>query len=318
MESELSPPRLADDPGMTEIGLPSPEATTPPGAPAEVIGELRRRYDELTNSQKRIAETIVDDPEFVAFATVDKFGARLGISPSTIVRFAYRIGLNGYPDLQEQVREVVRKSLRSAGAIGDGAAAHLQGIAGESLRHDLSLVARTVERLDTDDLTRSIDLIVAANRVRVIGGVTAFSIAYYTAVTLDRVRNGVALLQGTPVPTGPLREMEEGDVLLAFSFPPYAKSTLGAINFAKSRRASVIGVTDSPVSPLRSGVDILLPASVSGIGTQNSLVAAMAIANVLVNGVTSASPKALERYSETIRLLEEWDAYLLETHIEDA
>ena len=97
-----------------------------------------------------------------------------------------------------------------------------------------------------------------------------------------------------------------------------APPALGAINFAKSRKASVIGVTDSPVSPLRSGVDILLPASVSGIGTQNSLVAAMAIANVLVNGVTSASPKALERYSETIRLLEEWDAYLLETHIEDA
>jgi DNA-binding MurR/RpiR family transcriptional regulator len=195
---------------------------------------------------------------------------------------------------------------------------HISGVAGESLRHDLNLMSRTAAWLKEEDLTRAIEMIVSANRVRVIGGVTAFSVAYYTAVTLDRVRDGVALLQGPPVPTGPLREMEEGDVLIAFSFPPYAKATLGAIDVAKRHKASIIGITDSPVSPLRSGVEILLPASVSGIGSQNSLVAAMAIANVLVNGVTSSSPEALKHYIATIRLLEEWDAYLLETHADHA
>ncbi len=87
-----------------------------------VIGALRRRYDELTHSQKRIAETIVEDPRFVAFATLDKFSARLGVSPSTIVRFAYRIGLSGYPELQEQVRELVLKGLPHASGNGDSAA----------------------------------------------------------------------------------------------------------------------------------------------------------------------------------------------------
>src|ERR687895_2795501 len=88
-------------------------------APQDVISELRRGYDELTKSQKRIAEAIVEDPEFVAFATVDKMASRLGVSPSTVVRFTYRLGLTGYQDLQERVRTLVRSQMRSAAGDAD-------------------------------------------------------------------------------------------------------------------------------------------------------------------------------------------------------
>ena len=81
---------------------------------ADVIQSLRKSYDELTRSQKLIAEAIVEDPEFVAFATVDKMAAKLGVSPSTVVRFTYRLGLTGYQDLQERVRTLVRSQMRSA------------------------------------------------------------------------------------------------------------------------------------------------------------------------------------------------------------
>jgi DNA-binding MurR/RpiR family transcriptional regulator len=283
------------------------EASTP----NDVITGLRRRYDELTNSQKRIAETIVDDPHFVAFATVDKFAARLGVSPSTIVRFAYRIGLSGYPELQQQVRDLVLAKLRFPGE--ENAAAQLgAGVFGQSIRHDIELLHRTADRLEEAELQRAVDMLVAAERVRIIGGVTAFSVAYYAGITLERVRPRVAVLDGGPVPAGPLLEMEEGDVLLAFSFPPYARGTLGVIDAARKRGASVIGVSDSPISPLRNRVDVLLPVAVSGIGTQNSLVGAMSVAGALVNGVAAQAPGALERYSATVELLEEWGTYLLQ------
>jgi DNA-binding MurR/RpiR family transcriptional regulator len=76
-----------------------------------VIEELRRRYDLLTHSQKRIAEYIVDHSQAVAFSTVDQMAARLGVNPSTIVRFCYRLGLNGFPDLQERMRTPARHDL---------------------------------------------------------------------------------------------------------------------------------------------------------------------------------------------------------------
>jgi DNA-binding MurR/RpiR family transcriptional regulator len=280
----------------------------------DVIASLRERYDELTDSQKRIAETIVEDPQFVAFATVDKFAGRLNVSPSTIVRFAYRLGLSGYPELQEQVRVLVLGSLNS-GADGSEVTDHLgDGVIAESLRHDMVLLERTIGRLRHDDLEKAVQWIVDAERVRIVGGVTAFSAAYYTSVTLERVRDRIALLGGGAVPAGPLIEMEEGDVLLAYSFAPYARSTQYVINAAKERSSRVIVVTDSPISPFRDKADVILTAAVSGIGTQNSLVAAFAVANAIVNGVAAKAVGALERYSATIKLLDEWDTYLLESN----
>ena len=80
-----------------------------------MIEELRRRYDRLTQSQKRIAEYIVEHSQAVAFSTVDQMAAQLDVNPSTIVRFTYRLGLNGFPDLQERMREMVRGQLSRTG-----------------------------------------------------------------------------------------------------------------------------------------------------------------------------------------------------------
>ena len=280
----------------------------------DVIFDLRRRYDELTNSQKRIAELIVDDPEFVSFATVDKFAGRLGVSPSTIVRFAYRLGLSGYPELQEQVRLTLLSSLRSRKkSDGEEPTAHLgAGVAAASLRHDLEILAKSAKRTDPDNVQKAIDILARAPRLRVIGGVTAFGIAHYAAITLDRVRGGVVLVSGAPVPSGPLLDLDAQDAVLAFSFPPYAKSTADAIKAARDRGAAIIAVTDSPIWPLHDVADVLLPVVVAGIGAQNSLVAAMALANVIVNGVTAQTPDALERYSQTLALMSKWNVYLLQ------
>src|SRR5215472_15146308 len=166
--------------------------------PANVIEELRRRCDLLTHSQKRIAEYIVEQSEAVAFSTVDQMAARLGVNPSTIVRFCYRLGLNGFPDLQERMRQVVRGQLSradeqvEAGASG----AHLQGTTfGESLSHDLRNLQRTIMGLTADDLNRAVDQITAARRIYVIAGFSAFSLAHYFGLVLSRLRPDVNMLQ---------------------------------------------------------------------------------------------------------------------------
>src|SRR5258705_11832506 len=95
----------------------------------DVIEELRRRYDRLTQSQKRIAEYVVEHSQAVAFSTVDQMAAQLDVNPSTIVRFTYRLGLNGFPDLQERMRELIRGRLsRTGGPVNESnVARHLEG-----------------------------------------------------------------------------------------------------------------------------------------------------------------------------------------------
>jgi DNA-binding MurR/RpiR family transcriptional regulator len=281
----------------------------------DVISELRRAYDELTQSQKRIAEAIVEDPEFVAFATVDKMAARLGVSPSTVVRFAYRLGLDGYQDLQERVRTLVRSQMRLNAATGDEASdltAHLgSGVFARSLSHDLDNLRRTILNLQLADLEMAVRIIVEARRVYVLGGATSHAIAFYASLALDRMRGETILIDREAFAASSLQSMTNEDALVVFTFAPYASNTLRITNTARRRGAKVVAISDTPVSPVGQRVDVVLPALASGLSTQNSIVAPLAVTTALLNGVIAASPDAMARYGQIVGILNEWDVYVL-------
>jgi DNA-binding MurR/RpiR family transcriptional regulator len=285
----------------------------PANGEPDVMNDLQRNYADLTQAQKRIAEAIVEDPEFVAFATVDKLSARLGIASSTIVRFAYRLGLDGYPELQEKVRVLVRSRMRStdpSGTPDDGVTHMGEGVAAKSLSHDLENARRTIRDLDADTLDRAIELLKAARKIYFSGGLASDLLAEYAALTLDRIRGSASVLNaGRAAPA--ILDMTADDVLVVFSFPPYASHSLRIVEAALKQQVTVIGITDSPISPLGQLVDLTLTAHVSGIGPQNSLVAPMAIINVLLNGVVLDSPEASDRYRRIFELMDDWDTFVL-------
>jgi DNA-binding MurR/RpiR family transcriptional regulator len=281
----------------------------------DVIEELRRRYSRLTHSQRRIAEYIVEHSQAVAFSTVDQMAAELDVNPSTIVRFTYRLGLEGFPDLQERMREVLRGRLSRIGdPVQEGdAAGHLEGTSvGASLHHDSQNLRRTIAGLDADAFGRAVKIIARARRLYVVAGFTTFAIAQYSALILDRLRGDVSLLASNDAFAMPrLIEVSAEDCVLAFTFPPYASATHRVALWAKENKARVIAVTDSPISAVGQIADVVLVAVSGGIGLQNSLVAPMAMANALLNGVaTVKGASAQERYHRHGRLMNRWDAFL--------
>jgi DNA-binding MurR/RpiR family transcriptional regulator len=280
----------------------------------DVIETVRQQYDGLTQSQKRIAEAIVDDPEFVAFATVDKLGHRLGVSPSTIVRFAYKVGLDGYQDLQDRVRTLVRSQMRgSGGPAADGGTTHLGDTTyAASLGRDVDHLQRTIRGLDRATLDRAVSILSSADRIFVSGDITSYSVAYYTALAANRARGKVHLVKGDGEGAARLIEIGPDDALLAFTFPPYSKSVLRVVEWAIQQGATTIGVTDHAVSPAGRRVSLVLPAVTSGLGAQNTLVPAMAIANALLNAlILQNDERSHARYQAVNRLLGEWDMYVL-------
>jgi DNA-binding MurR/RpiR family transcriptional regulator len=285
--------------------------------PGNVIEELRGKYDQLTQSQKRIAEAIVEDPQFVAFATVDKLANRLGVSPSTIVRFAYRLGIDGYNDLQERVRNIVRSQLpgNASPAVHRRATRNLGpgSVFTESLEHDLSILRRTVEGLSPEALSRAVEALAASRRVFVAAAASSHAIAYYSAYALNRIRGDALLLDGADDQIATqLLSLVADDALLLFTFPPYASSSLRAARLARERGATTIAVTDTPISPAGQIVDIVLPTLCSGISAQNSHVPAMAVANALLNGLSVVNPgDVLARYGRLTRLMNDWDVFVL-------
>lgn len=282
----------------------------------DVLSEVRQRYDELTNSQKRIAEAIVEDPEFVAFATVDKLASRLGVAPSTVVRFAYKIGLRGYQELQERVQTGVRAQMRAYSGIDDGeraVAGHLRDTGHDaSLLHDMDNLRQTIAGLQAETVDAAVDALVAAQRVFVVGGFTSEALANYASLALDRIRGTTFLVQNDParhIPT--LVELSRADALLVYGFVPYSSNSVRVLDLAKAAGTRLIGITDTSVSPVGQRVDVVLSVRVSGLGPQNSLVAPLAVTNAVLNGVTTRLPDAVDRYGNIMDTMNAWDLFEL-------
>lgn len=283
----------------------------------DVVETVRSRYDNLTSSQKRIAEAIVEDPEFVAFATVDKLANRLGVAASTIVRFAYKLDLDGYQDLQARVRTQVRRQYRTV-SDGDGdttPTAHLgDSPFALSLGRDLANLQRTIRGLDIEALERTVVAIDEADHVYVSGDLTSYSLAYFTAIALGRARDHVRLVRADAEGATALLDMGDGDVLLAFTFPPYSRSVLRVVDWAARCGALTVGVTDAAISPVGQRVEIVHPAVASGVGPQNTLVPGLAVANAIVNAVIVRNEdRSLERYRSINAMVSDWDLFVLGT-----
>lgn len=280
----------------------------------DVISDLQRSYADLTQAQKRIAEAIVEDPDFVAFATVDKLASKLGIASSTIVRFAYRLGLDGYPELQERIRTMVKSRMRTThvSEVNAGSAvAHLnQGTTAQSLAHDLENLNRTILEIEPGLLEGAVARLVAARRIYFGGGVASDWLAEYAALSANRIRGSAWALDPSN-PAAMLIDMTPKDVLVVFSFPPYASQTAQSVKEARARGVPIIGVTDSPISPIGQRADLTLTAHVSGIGPQNSLIGPVAIVNALLNGIAGSSPRSAERYREIFSMMDDWNTFIL-------
>jgi DNA-binding MurR/RpiR family transcriptional regulator len=286
------------------------------GGSEDVIDELRRQYDRLTQSQKRIAEYIVDHPDRVAFSTVDQMAGQLDVNPSTIVRFTYRLGLKGFPDLQERTRQLVRGQLSAASEIvnENSVLVHLEGTAfGTSLGQDLQNLRRTISGIKADDLQRASDIIAAARQVFVVGAFNAYSVAFFLGLALDRIRGNTTVWSGDmTLQASQSLALGPEDCLVAFTSAPYAVSTQRAALLAKDAKSKVIAVTDTPISAVGQIADVILAAASTGAGLQNSFVAAMAVANALLNGVAAANSElTLERYGRLAKVLGRLDAFLL-------
>jgi DNA-binding MurR/RpiR family transcriptional regulator len=296
--------------------MPKAETERPFSHPParDVIEELRQSYEQFTLSQKRIAEYIVEHAQTVAFSTVDQMAAKLDVNPSTIVRFTYRLGLNGFPDLQERMREIVRGHLARTGDPNNegGDAASQATSFGASLSHDWRNLRHTIANLDAGAFDRAVQLIAHARRIYVVGGFSTFAVAHYFAMVLAQLRANVSLLASNDGSEAlGLVEVEAEDCLIAFTFPHYAEGTRRIAVWAKERKAKVLAVTDSPITAVGQLADVVILALATGTGLHNSMVAPIAVANALLNAFAAEEgATASERFARSNRLMHRWDAFL--------
>ena len=275
-----------------------------------MITHLLTRIDLMMNGfskgQKRIALYIEEHYDKAAFMTASKLGETVGVSESTVVRFATELGYDGYPKLQKAMQEMIRNKLTSvqrievtSGRIGDG------NVLDSVLNQDIEKIRRTIEETAHEDFARAVDEICAAKRIYIFGVRSTGAIASFLAYYFELIFDNNVILINTTSPSSTYEHIfriTEEDVMIGISFPRYSSTAIEAMNFARSRGAHAVAITDSMASPLVQSADSILIARSDMASIVDSLVAPLSLINALI---VATVLKKKDEVTETFRLLED-------------
>ena len=275
-----------------------------------MITHLLTRIDLMMNSfskgQKRIALYIEEHYDKAAFMTASKLGETVGVSESTVVRFATELGYDGYPKLQKAMQEMIRNKLTSVQRIEvTSSRIGNNNVLDSVLNQDIEKIRRTIEETSHEDFDRAVDEICKAKRIYIFGvrstAAIASFLAYYFELIFD---NNVIVINTTSATTTyeNIFRMTSDDVIIGISFPRYSKMAIEAMDFARRRGAHSIAITDSMASPLISSADSLLIARSDMASIVDSLVAPLSLINALI---VATVLKKKDEVTETFRELEQ-------------
>ena len=274
---------------------------------------LQEKEPTFSKGQKRIARYITDSYDKAAFMTANRLGKTVGVSESTVVRFAVDLGFDGYPSMQKAMREMVLNRLTSVQRIevannrfGD------QDVVSMVLHSDMEKLRQTSETISREEFNAAVDAILKAKRVYILGVRSVAPLANFLGHYLNYMFNNVHVISGFSA--GEMFEKIVGvnadDVIIAFSFPRYSASTTKGARYCRSTGATVIGITDSKESPLGQCCDHVLLAKSDMVSLVDSLVAPLSLVNALIVAIASRREKELSQtFANLERIWDEYDVY---------
>ncbi len=284
----------------------------------DLMTKIQTNLSGFSKGQRLIARYIAEHYDKAAFMTASRLGATVGVSESTVVRFATELGYDGYPHLQKALQEMIRNRLTAVQRMevaGDrmGNRDVLETVLGS----DVEKIRMTLDELDRDAFHQSADAIVRARRIYILGVRSASALAnfmgFYFTLLFQNVRvlytNSVSEIFEQILRIGP------DDVFIGISFPRYSQRTLSAMKYSKDRGAKVIALTDSRLSPLTRYADHTLIAKSDMASFVDSLVAPLSVINALIVQVSLGRQEEVESTFNQLETI--WDEYHVYETVED-
>ena len=249
----------------------------------ELIQRLNHSGKKLSKSHRRIAECIVTHYDKAAFMTASRLGEYVGVSESTVVRFAAALGYEGYPQLQKALQELIRHRLTASQRFEMTSDMDHTQVLTKVMKADMQNIRSTLDEIDLKAFEDSIDLILAARNIYVLGLRASAPLAQFLSHYLDFIFPHVTLVtSGMSDIFEQISRIGEGDLLIGISFPRYTSRTIEAMNFARSKGASLIAITDGPLSPLHAEADLCLTAKSDMASFVDSMAAPLSLINALI------------------------------------
>ena len=279
----------------------------------DLITKIQSELPGFSKGQKQIARFILEHYDKAAFMTASRLGVTVGVSESTVVRFATELGYDGYPHLQRALQEMIRNKLTSVQRMevaGDrmGGRDVLQTV----LHADTDMIRVTLDEIDRDAFQGAVDALMGAKRIYILGVRSSSALASFLGFYFNLLFENVTLVHTNSVSEifEQVLRVGPGDVLFGISFPRYSKRTLSAMKYARDRGARVLALTDSQLSPLARVADHVLLARSDMASFVDSLVAPLSVINALIVAVGMSRRDEIEQtFNKLERIWEEYDVY---------
>lgn len=276
----------------------------------KLMNLIEEAAPRFSKGQRLIAGYIKEHYDKAAFMTASKLGHTVGVSESTVVRFATEIGYEGYPQLQKALQEMIRNRLTSVQRM-EVTNQRLEGadVLGKVLQTDIDTIKRTMEEVNRDMFYAAVKDIINAKKIFIMGIRSSAALAGFMNYYFTHIFENVRYIDtsSTTVIFEQLMRIGEGDVFIGITFSRYSKRTLKAATFAKASGAKVVAVTDSMAAPISEVSDSVLVAKSDMASFVDSLVAPLSMINALIVAI---GLEKSEEIAEIYRKLEDiWEEY---------
>lgn len=274
-----------------------------------LISNIQSQYTRLSKGQKLIAQYILNNYDKVAFMTACKLGETVGVSESTVVRFANALGYSGYPKLQAALQELIKNKLTTVQRVE---MAHDYSddfaILNKVLKSDIDNIRSTLEEIDERAFKEASNKLLRARKIYILGMRSSFVVAQYLGFYLDIILDNVHIIR---MDMGDAFEqivrINEEDVIVAISFPRYSKKSYQIVDYAKEKGAHVISLTDSLFAPVASLADNTLLVKSNMASFVDSLVPALSVSNALAISVGMKEKEDIKQHFDDLEQI--WKRY---------
>lgn len=280
---------------------------------SNLLAEIEQKMASFSKGQKSIASFILNHYDKAAYMTASRLGVAAQVSESTVVRFAFELGFDGYPELQHELQEIIKNKLTSVQRI---AVANEQIGGGDILdkvmNMDIDKIKKTIDETSREAFSGAVDSILNAEKIYILGARSALVLARFLALYFNIIFDNVKLVDTTSSAEmfEQIMRLEKNDVIIGLSFPRYSKRSAKAMEFASSMGAKVIAITDSPVSPIAEHADFFLQARSDMASFVDSLVAPLSLVNALIVAVGLKKRGELEQtFNRLETIYDEYDVY---------
>ena len=279
----------------------------------DILAVLEEKSHTFSKGQRRIATYISEAYDKAAFMTASILGKTVGVSESTVVRFAVELGYDGYPSMQKAMQEMVLNRLTSVqrievtnDRIGD------QDVLSMVFQMDAEKLRKTNETVDREAFRASVQAMQKARKIYILGVRSASMLASFLGYYLNYMFGNVHLVttSGASEMFEKLVGVSKDDVVVAFSFPRYSTATVKGVQYCRSVGARVIGITNSHLSPLGMNSDHVLVAKSDMVSLVDSLVAPLSVVNAIIVALAADREKEIaETFGKLERVWEEYNVY---------